>query len=77
MYYEDNSRGVNFLTGLVLGTVLGMGVALLMAPQSGRRMRRSIGRLVSSARDRAGERWEDLSDDVRSAVLSGRRRMKR
>jgi gas vesicle protein len=77
MYYEDDSRGTNFLTGLLLGAVLGVGVALLVAPQSGRRMRRSLGRLASSARDRAGERWEDLSDEVRSAVMAGRRRMKR
>ena len=37
MRYQDNSRTFNFLVGLVLGLVVGGGLALLTAPQSGRR----------------------------------------
>ncbi|MBX6364641.1 MAG: YtxH domain-containing protein [Gemmatimonadetes bacterium] len=75
MYYEDRSSGVSFLAGLVLGAVVGAGVALLVAPQSGKRTRRQIARAATKTRDTAMHRWGDLSDDVRGVVRSGRRRL--
>jgi gas vesicle protein len=76
MYYDDNSRIINFLAGLALGTVLGATTALLIAPQSGKRTRRRLVKAVSGVGDTAGDRWDDLSDDVKSAVTAGRRRLK-
>lgn len=74
MRYQDNSRTFNFLVGLVLGLVVGGGLALLTAPQSGRRMRRRIMRAVSGATDELGERWDEWKGDVRSALGASRRR---
>src|SRR5687768_6689428 len=51
MYYDDESGAVTFVAGLLLGAVLGASLALLAAPQSGKKTRRRILRAVSSARD--------------------------
>jgi hypothetical protein len=37
MYYEDQSRRINVLSGLFAGTVLGVGLALLIQPEPPRR----------------------------------------
>lgn len=75
MYYDEESGAINFLVGLLMGVVLGAAAALLAAPQSGKRTRRRIVKAVSSARGVAGDRWEDLSDDVKSAIQAGRKRI--
>lgn len=74
MYYDESSQAFNFLTGLALGLVIGAGVALLAAPQSGRRTRKRIRRVASGARDTATEQFEDLADNVKSAVGTTRKR---
>jgi gas vesicle protein len=33
MYYDDEARRFNFVSGLLLGAILGTGVALLARPQ--------------------------------------------
>ena len=52
--------GLAFITGIVIGT----GMGILMAPQSGTRTRRKI---KSFAED-AGERVNEFSEDAREAV---------
>lgn len=73
MYYDDESGAVNFIAGMLLGTVLGVSLALLGAPQSGKRTRKSLVRAVTSARSAAGDRWEDLADQVQRV---GRKRIR-
>ena len=68
MEYEDNARLVNFTTGVVCGAVIGAGVALLLAPDSGRRTRRKISRTAGEVRNQAGDRWDDLTEDVKDRV---------
>ena len=51
-------------------------VALLAAPNSGKKTRRRLVKAVSGAVDSASDRFDDLSDDVRSAVHAGRRRVR-
>lgn len=53
---------------LVAGGILGAGIALLFAPQSGERTRRDISRYVKRSRRRAGELAEDFSDSVSEMV---------
>lgn len=73
MYYEDDSGAVSFIAGMFLGAVLGVTLTLLGAPQSGRRTRKTLVRAVSSARSAAGDRWEDLADQVQRV---GRKRIR-
>jgi gas vesicle protein len=74
MYYEDRTPGMTFLAGLILGAAVGVGMALLLAPQSGKRTRRQIARVASTARTSATDRWGDITDDVRSIIRGGQRR---
>jgi hypothetical protein len=76
MYYEDPKNTFNFVSGLIIGALVGAGIALLAAPTSGKRTRRKMLRRVMNARQVAGDRMEDWTDDLRSAVRSGRRRLR-
>jgi gas vesicle protein len=67
MDYDDDTR-ISFMSGLILGAVIGASIALLTAPEPGRRTRRRLQRTASELRDTAGDRWEDLADDVRGRV---------
>jgi gas vesicle protein len=76
MYYDEETGAINFVAGMLLGAVLGASLALLTAPQSGRKTRKRLIRAVSSAREVAGDRWEDLADEVQDAVRAGRKRVR-
>jgi gas vesicle protein len=66
---SDHERQVlNFISGLVLGAVIGAGVALLTAPQPGRKTRKRLRRAATDLRDNAGDRFDDLADEVRGKV---------
>ncbi len=75
MYYDEESQTFAFITGLALGMVLGAGMALLAAPQSGKRTRRRLRRAIGKRGGPVSERIDDWTDDVRSAVDAGRRRL--
>lgn len=75
MYYEEESTTVSFMSGVIVGAAIGAGLALLLAPQSGRRMRRHLVRSVEGFKDTATDRWDDVSDDLRSAVKTSRKKL--
>ena len=60
---EDRTRSV--LVALVVGGLIGAGLALLLAPQSGKRTRQQIADLAEDLRDYAS----DLTDKVRTKVV--------
>ncbi len=68
MEYENDARAFNFLTGLICGAAIGAGVALLLAPESGKRTRKRITRAADDLKDDASERWDHIADDVRDRV---------
>ncbi len=68
MEYDHETQVINFISGLLLGAVIGAGVTLLAAPQSGRRTRRRIKKTALTFRDSATDRWDDLADDVKGKV---------
>ncbi|MBI4544847.1 MAG: YtxH domain-containing protein [Gemmatimonadetes bacterium] len=74
MYYQDTSSRINFFAGLVVGLAVGAGIALLVAPQSGKRTRRQLLRAAADAREGAGQRWQGVAEELRSSVDAGRRR---
>ena len=77
MYYEKQTSSFNFIAGLAIGALLGASIALLTAPQAGKRTRRQFVRALESARDNAGEEWEGVSGRMKTLVRKGRRRMRR
>lgn len=62
----DNDTRYVMLAGLslIVGVVLGTGLGLLMAPQSGSRTRRQLKNMMEDASERAGE----LAEDAKGAV---------
>lgn len=76
MYYDDESGAAHFIAGMFLGALVGVSLTLLAAPQSGKKTRKRLVRAVSSARSAAGDRWEDLSDQVQRAQRAGRKRIR-
>lgn len=76
MYYDEESGTVSFVAGILVGAIIGASVALLTAPQPGRKTRRRLIKAVSTARDSATDRWDGLADDVRTAVDAGRKRIR-
>lgn len=66
---RNNSAMVGALM-LVAGGIIGAGVALLFAPQSGAKTRRDIKKYVRRAKSEAEEMVEDFSDKVGDVVDS-------
>lgn len=55
---------------IVAGGIIGAGLALLFAPQSGSRTRKDLLRYAKKTRQRTGEAVEDLSDNITDLVDS-------
>lgn len=68
MRHEENGYYAGFTAGMVCGALIGAGVALLMAPQSGKRTRKRLGRAADDLRETATDRWDEIADDVRGKV---------
>jgi gas vesicle protein len=67
MEYEDGGQ-FNFVAGMVCGALIGAGVALLMAPDSGKKTRKRLGRAADDLKESAADRWDEIADDVREKV---------
>lgn len=64
---ENNNKVAGALM-LVAGGIIGAGIALLFAPQSGKATRKDIGRYAKRAKRRAEDIVEDFSDNVSKMV---------
>jgi gas vesicle protein len=66
---HDRERQVtNFITGLILGAVIGAGVALLTAPGPGRKTRKRLKRAAAGVRETASDRLDRLADEMKGKV---------
>lgn len=63
--------------GIVIGAVIGAGAALLLAPHSGRETRRSLRGLGRRGRNRAGEAWDHLGDELWWLARRKRKQLRR
>jgi gas vesicle protein len=54
-----------FLVGAAVGTVVGAGVALLLAPKSGKDTREWLGHKTREAKGKLGEAYDRAKDTVR------------
>ena len=68
MEREEDPQILGFVAGLMCGAALGAGVALLMAPESGRKTRRRIQKAAVEIRDTAADRWDEVAEDVKDRV---------
>lgn len=70
---DDRDRTVAFGAGVAVGALLGAGLALLLAPQAGKETRAVIARGARRIPERARDSWDELGEELRSAL---RRRTK-
>ena len=72
MYYDDEGRTFNLATGLLFGTLLGAGLALLVTPQrrlpDTRGVRRTARRLKKSTGGAIGSFGEKLVESVAASI---------
>jgi gas vesicle protein len=68
MEFDQDRQVVNFISGLLLGAIIGAGVAYLTAPQPGKKTRKRIRRAANDIRGTATERLDDLADEVKGKV---------
>lgn len=77
MIGSDEGNARPFAAGLILGALIGAGVALLFAPQSGAETRRIIRKRAKHLAADASDQFDDVKDRIRKArrraeeVLSG------
>ena len=63
---DDGSGGIRtFAIGLLIGTLVGAGIALLVAPQAGEETRRTIARRARRLAEDARERYDDARHQLR------------
>jgi gas vesicle protein len=65
MFCSNDERSRDIIVALVVGGIVGAGLALLLAPQSGKRTRQQIADLAEDLKDYAS----DLTDKVRAKVV--------
>lgn len=66
-----------FTAGALLGAALGVGAALLFAPQSGEQARQDLARTGRRLRARTADAWDDLRDELQYAARRSRRKIGR
>jgi gas vesicle protein len=81
--YRNNNCG-NFFAGLIIGGLVGVGIALLYAPQSGDETRKLLKKKALEAKkkalefkEEAAERFEEAKKEAKTKVEDFRRRAKR
>jgi len=74
---EGASGMVGFVGGLVLGALVGAGIALLVAPERGRVMRKRLARRVREAGDELRDEFDGLRESARRRFARRRRRLRR
>ena len=62
-----------FLVGLILGTVVGVSIALLFAPEPGEKARRRLGKRVRRLHKQAGKETSELAKRARKRLARARR----
>jgi len=70
---SDRGSAAVFAAGVAIGVVVGAGVALLIAPNSGHETRRALVRRGRRVSRRGIDAWDDLRDEFRQAVRDKRR----
>lgn len=72
MRHDDGYSEGSILLSFLLGGLVGAGVALLVAPNSGQETRRRIREIAEDVTDRAGDYAEEVKGRVTSTIEKGR-----
>ncbi|RPI36682.1 MAG: YtxH domain-containing protein [Nitrospiraceae bacterium] len=64
MFHEDNDKTGTVLISFLIGGIIGAGVALLLAPQSGRKTRKQILDAAGDVRGQASDYAKKLKEKI-------------
>ncbi len=64
MFHSDDNNSGTILISFLIGGIIGAGLALLLAPQSGRKTRKQIADLAEDARDSASDYAKKLKRSI-------------
>ena len=65
---NENKVGQSFIIGFLIGAVAGVAAALLMAPQSGKETRETIGKKSVELKDEATKQAQRLATEAKGQV---------
>jgi hypothetical protein len=74
---EGAAGMLGFVGGLVLGALIGAGIALLVAPERGRTLRQRLARRIRSAGHEIRDDLDNLRDVAARRLARRRRRLRR
>jgi hypothetical protein len=74
---EGATGMLGFVGGLVLGALVGAGIALLVAPGRGRTLRRKLARRIRHAGEEIRDDLDGLKDAAERRLARRRRRLRR
>jgi gas vesicle protein len=78
MGFGKNGHSVGTVVlSFFIGTVIGAGVALLLAPEEGEGTRRKIEDLAENVREKAEDSFEEVKDKVTTAFEKGKGLLKK
>ena len=78
MGFGKNGHSVGTVVlSFFIGTVIGAGVALLLAPEEGEKTRRKIVDLADDVKEKAEESFEEVRDRVTAALEKGKGLLKK
>lgn len=64
MFESDENKGVTVLFSFLIGGLVGAGLALLLAPQSGKKTRRQIADLADDVKDYASDYAKKVKEKI-------------
>ena len=65
---DQETHIFGFMSGLLLGAVIGASIALLAAPEAGRKTRKRLRRAADGMRKSASHQLDDLADEMKGKV---------
>ena len=68
MNSDRERQALSFVSGLVLGAVIGAGVAILTTPQPGRKTRKRLNRVAHRLQGSTSDRLNELTADLKGRV---------
>lgn len=67
-YPQDYFKDQSYLTGVLTGLAAGLAIGFLLAPRSGKKLRKQISSVLGDQTKKAKKHWHDAKDEAKHAV---------
>lgn len=64
MFHEEDNQGATILVSFLIGGIVGAGLALLLAPQAGRKTRKQIADMAEEVMDYTSDYAKKLKEKI-------------